>query len=100
MLNALPSHSCPTLGCSQTTELLKVLETASSSRPTANEVAFTCGQCGAESAIWVWEGKVRIAAKGLTIEIPALHVYVDPTYGIDCILQGRLYHMPKRRETG
>jgi len=100
MIAALPTHSCTTPGCSQTTELLKILETASSSVPAANEVGFTCSTCGAEAAIWVWEGKVKIADKGLTFEIPALHVYVDPTYGIDCVLQGRLYHMPKRRDVG
>ncbi len=100
MSNPLPSYSCSTPGCTQTIGLLKILESASSSLPAANEVGFTCAICGSEATIWVWEGKVRLDPKGETIELPALHVYVDPTYGIDCVLQGRLYHMPKRRATG
>lgn len=91
-------HQCPTQGCSQSTGLLEILSNASGSSPGDNEIGFTCGNCGRESSIWVWEGKVRLAPEGAATELPALHVYVDPTYGIDCIFQGRLYHMPKRRD--
>lgn len=95
-----PTFACPAPGCSQTTTLLEVLGGASNSAPEKNEIVFTCKSCGLETAAWVAEGKFRVGEKPGNTEIPGLHVYVDPTYGIDCIYQGRLYHMPKRRDVG
>jgi hypothetical protein len=94
---AFPSFRCQTPGCSQTLGLLEVLGTASGSNPADQEILFTCATCGSENALWVSEGKIRAGSSGPVTELPSLHVYIDPTYGIDCILQGRLYHMPKRR---
>lgn len=77
-----------------------MLEKATNSNPASNEILFTCSHCGQERAIWVSEGKVRAAAESAVVSLPALHVYADATYGVDCVFQGRLYHMPKRRSTG
>lgn len=92
----LPSVACSASGCKNAAGFLEVLESASNSIPATSEILYTCSICGHECAIWVAEGKIRVSEKSLVTELPALHVYVDPTYGVDCIFQGKLYHMPRR----
>ena len=95
-----PSFPCPAPGCSQTTTLVDILDGASNSVPTKNEILFTCKTCGLETSARVSEGKFSLGGKTADTEVSGLRVYVDPTYGIDCIYQGRLFHMPKRRDVG
>jgi hypothetical protein len=99
-MTALPTFPCSSKGCTQVTPFLEVLETASSSVPAENEIHFTCAACGQENTIWLDEGKVRGSSAPAPTNVANLRVYVDTTYGIDCLYQGRMYHMPKRRDVG
>lgn len=83
-------------GLPESRGFLEVLESASNSLPATSEILYTCATCGHESSIWVAEGKIRVNEKSLVTDLPSLHVYVDLTYGVDCVFQGKLYHMPRR----
>ncbi len=91
-----PLPSFPCTGCQKPAGFLEILESASNSLPASSEILYTCSTCGHESSIWVSDGKIRVSEKSLVTDLPSLHVYVDPTYGVDCIFQGKLYHMPRR----
>lgn len=92
------SFPCPKAGCSRTSSLVDILSGATNSLPQKSQILFTCPACGDEFSLWMGEGKIRASESGPATDIPGFHVYVDETYGMDCVYQGRLYHMPKRRE--
>jgi hypothetical protein len=59
-------------------------------------VWFTCPNCGDDLPVGIENDVLKLRDGADPFPLPGLHVYVDDTYGIDCVYGGRLYHMPRR----
>ena len=68
------------------------LEACGCSIPREDQIFFGCPECKTISAIKMTEGELQIGES--RHRLPNLKVYKDETYGLDCVVNGKLYHFP------